>query len=358
MRYFRGLLLPALCLALLAAGCATDNTEKDAALKRLRDAGIPFTSDAFVNTAEKGDVESLKLFIAGGMDPDVNDTETALIAAADSNRKESVEYLLSIKANPDDKSYLGTALCSAAKNGNTEITGMLLEKGADEEFEGPNGTPLFIAAQYGRPELVRQLVERKIDLDWRDPVTGMTPLMIAARNGDNEIVGILCDSGADIEVKDRKDRNAVNYASAGGHSETVSILLEKGAKIKKGRKKGASDALREACGRNDLETMRVLIEEGGADVNSVAFEDMPMLMWAVKNKYFKAAELLVKSGADVNAALKDGTTVLDYALETKNKDIIDLIRGKMGPAPAQDADAKPPAEKPPVPPPPPPPEKQ
>ena len=53
-------------------------------------------------------------------------------------------------------------------------------------------------------------------------------LMIAAINGDTETVEMLIDRGADVNGKDKDGRTALMIAEEFGETEIVNLLREKG----------------------------------------------------------------------------------------------------------------------------------
>ena len=54
-------------------------------------------------------------------------------------------------------------------------------------------------------------------------------MIFVSKKGYLEIVKLLIDSGADINVKDKKGRTALRYAVKNGHLEVVKYLIDKGA---------------------------------------------------------------------------------------------------------------------------------
>ncbi|MEI0608062.1 ankyrin repeat domain-containing protein, partial [Brachyspira pulli] len=54
-------------------------------------------------------------------------------------------------------------------------------------------------------------------------------------------------------------------------------------------------------------------------------ENATPLMWFILNDNTEIAELLIESGADINAKDKNGKTALDYAKEKNNSKIEQLL---------------------------------
>ena len=129
---------------------------------------------------------------------------------------------------------------------------------------------------------------------------GKTALMGAAVNGHTQTVQLLLEKGADVNAVIEKDyrigylekwqvgKTALIYAAANGHTKIVQLLLEK-----------------------------------GADVNAKKYDGSTALMLAADNGHTKIVKLLIEKGADVNAKNNYGLTAYDYA---KNDEIRNLIR--------------------------------
>src|SRR5713226_4459138 len=72
------------------------STAQERTRKKLEAKGIQFTEQAFVDSANKGDADALKLFLAAGMNPNAanSDGKTALVEAALAGRETIVDQLL------------------------------------------------------------------------------------------------------------------------------------------------------------------------------------------------------------------------------------------------------------------------
>lgn len=176
-------------------------TEGGTARTELEKKGYSYTESSFVESAKKGDIDAVKLFLAEGIDINATNErgQTALIRAAEYQRTEVVTLLLGKGADVDKVGgrYARTALTEAAGAGNVVIIKQLVEKGADinaKDYEGT--TPIFFACMYGHVEAVRLLIELGADLNVQAAGMGRTPMSLAKTNGHTEIVQILKDAGA------------------------------------------------------------------------------------------------------------------------------------------------------------------
>jgi ankyrin repeat protein len=99
--------------------------------------------------------------------------------------------------------------------------------------------------------------------------------------------------------------NAVWFAATWGkNANVVKLLVRRGAKPL---------GLFAASYQEDIGTLKLLLKLG-ADINEVAEDETPLLH-SVKWRRFKAAEFLVKAGADVNFRDKKSRTALHVALD-------------------------------------------
>src|SRR5262245_52190727 len=144
-------------------GKNTDKQEpigRDAARIKLGQLSLPFTDEAFLESAANGDVYAIKLFLAAGMNPNVADRTgmTALMWAAGNGSAEMVEALLKAKADVSKRDSRGsTAVSFGAVSGSPSILRALLNSRVDPEIV--NGA-FIVAARRGHAELLRILREK------------------------------------------------------------------------------------------------------------------------------------------------------------------------------------------------------
>jgi Ankyrin repeats (3 copies) len=128
---------------------------------------------------------------------------------------------------------------------------------------GQAATALGEAARYGHTDLMREFFQAGVGVNARDG-GGCTPLMLAASGGHAGAIRLLIEAGADVNARD--DRN----------------------------------------GRTPL-------------------------TWLVAAKhpvraYLEAARLLLDAGADPNIRANDGTAALDWAMDGRPEQLVELLR--------------------------------
>ena len=160
-------------------------------------------------TARVGDVESAKLLLKAGADP--NDSQpdgvSALVLAAHSGNGGVAALLLEHGADPNAFGSGYTALHAAILRSDLNLVKALLARSADPNLRITKGTPL-----------------RRDTTDWNLPATliGATPYLLAARFLEPDIMPVLVAGGADPGVTMPNGANAVMLAAGMGASRTAS----------------------------------------------------------------------------------------------------------------------------------------
>ena len=160
-------------------------------------------------TARVGDVESARLLLRAGADP--NDSQpdgvSALVLAAHSGHGHVAAALLERGADPNAFGSGYTALHAAILRSDLDLVKALLARGASPNLRIAKGTPM-----------------RRDTTDWNLPATliGATPYLLAARFLEPAIMSALVAGGADPALTLPNGADAVMLAAGMGSSRTAS----------------------------------------------------------------------------------------------------------------------------------------
>lgn len=207
-------------------------------------------------------------------------------------------------------------LTSPVPSFNLEIVlGFLLSKGlhVDEGSRIDDDTgeyyppPIMAALAYVKEiETVKIMVEAGASIEVTDQSL-RTPLHLAQTRA---IAEFLCSLGADSSAKDDQGRMPLHTACHEVHADVVDLLISRGASVNEVATEDQWTPLHFAtCGRHHLTSHMYVPEESWNTATSIS--------------RLKTAQILLKSGANIQATAPDGLTALHGAAE---KGDIDLIR--------------------------------
>ena len=183
--------------------------------------------------AAVGDVAEIEKLIKEGESPNLQDSNsrTPLLVAAYRKHHDAVRALLRLGANPNARDLQRfDTLTIAAVNNDIELLKIALEAGADARAIAGNydGTALIAASHLGHAEIVKALIAAKAPLDHVNSM-GWTALImcVVLGNGSKEhiaTVEALVKAGADVDIKDRSGRTALEHARARRYEDMVRII--------------------------------------------------------------------------------------------------------------------------------------
>jgi ankyrin repeat protein len=322
-------------------------------------AGRICTFRAFLlDDIEKGDLDAVKRYLAGGADinaelkdtqdnkrtQDDKDDRTPIHGAAVSGHTEIVRMLVERGADVNTRTTTNgaTPLYLACAYKDVDRVRFLLDHGADANASDKDGgTPLhqviaqadersraiadlllkhgsapdiFAHAQLGRTEKVLALLDEEPDLVHAKGPGGQTLLHIAAANGNLDLVKALVMRGADLEAKNSwAGWTPLHSAACEGRADVVKHLIEHGAKVEVPGEY-SQGILYTASMQGHTEVVRLLIA-AGADINATTVWGYFPLATAAQEGRIEVVKLLLDAGADVNRSVKNGGAVLDAALD-------------------------------------------
>jgi ankyrin repeat protein len=251
----------------------------------------------------RGHVDIMKVLLARGVDADEPNFRgvTPVNIAACLGHLEAVQLLLEKSVNVDLLDVEGRSpLAAAAFNGHLEIVKLLIAKGvaahgaSEREFSS-----LRVASERGHTQVVRFLLDSGADIEIMDKKgRGQRPLHAAAEEGHAEVVRVLLASGANMRVQDDRKRTPLQLATAKGHIDVLKLLLEGGLDLD--ISEDVSLSLIEAAKLGRPEILKLLLAQEGVDV---AVEDargwQPMHHAALAG-HTEILRLLHENGADLD----------------------------------------------------------
>ncbi|KAL3068977.1 hypothetical protein niasHS_015692 [Heterodera schachtii] len=198
-------------------------------------------------------------------------------------------------------SYGKTALMVACSFQKCDIVRYLIEKGAKVDRTDAKGiSSLLSACIDGHLEIVKLLVEGgKADIEKADSVIGWSPLMVASFTEKWVIVRYLIDKGANTDHTDNNGLSIIHYLVDNNNFDECKFLIDKGVNV---NQKTADNLLRStplhlACENGQLEIVKLLVEEGKADIEIANSDGDTALKLAKAKKKDDVVHYLVEKGA-------------------------------------------------------------
>ncbi|CAF3623619.1 unnamed protein product [Fusarium graminearum] len=222
----------------------------------------------------------------------------SVIAAAVISNVEIMQALLEAKADAKSKDLRGwKSLHYAAKNGNTAMITLLLKYGADINAQTYDlWTAASLACRYKHKDALDLLAKNGADLNPQDTITAV-PLKIAIMSGDSSLVLAVC--------------NMLRYSNIDPHEIVIEGLTP----------------LELAIGLGNIGIIDALIDDGAAcnGVSNLTAEVNSPLQVAIMNSRTSTAETLIRKGAEIDRAGRDGTTSLICAVECEELETVEWV---------------------------------
>ncbi|XP_050337219.1 protein TANC2 isoform X2 [Bactrocera neohumeralis] len=240
--------------------------------------------------AIRGHADVVRLLVAAGSSLGQTDTtqRCALVHAARTGRLNVVKYLLACDWTPRPNSQ-------------------------DVSLSAALQQSLIAAAAQDHVSIVEDLLEVDgIDVNLIDEACGELPLTAAARNGCSDTVAILLSKGARIDARNKQDFTALWLAVKEGHWAVVEKLIQNGADMDEPVTAARKTPLMIAAEEGHIELLELLIERGAA-LEAQDEEGFTALSWASLRGRQPAAKCLIERGSNRNHADNKGRTPLDLA---------------------------------------------
>ena len=141
-----------------------------------------------------------------------------------------------------------------------------------------------------------------------------------AQRGDVEKVKALIVSGADVNSRSDLSHTPLMYAVYYGHYEVAKILIEAGADV------NAAHSTTHTVLYHALEAPRLHAEVIQLLLDAVVNMDYTPLTWAIRYRVApEIVAMLIEAGADVNERDENGTPALNTAVRFRRNQLIDIL---------------------------------
>ncbi|KAG8035383.1 hypothetical protein G9C98_006829 [Cotesia typhae] len=215
---------------------------------------------------------------------------------------------------------------------NNKAAQAILEKlpSAAEQFDNKGRNFLHMAIQKGDMESILFLLSIQVDVNSRvQDVTQTPPLHLAVASGNEMLVRSLILAGARINDTDAHRNIALHAAAKAGHAAIVSALLQNNINFDAVNTDG-DNALHVAVREGHVAVVRTLLTECTLDAETVNLKgrnplhelaryadgNTPLLIAYMKGNG-NLCRTLVKAGACLGSMNKDGVTIFNYQVATK-----------------------------------------
>lgn len=176
----------------------------------------------------------------------------------------------------------------------------------------------------GNATKVLSMLEENPDLIYSSDKLGNTALHIAVSNYDIKMARLLISKKIDVNTLTRWDKSALDFACFKGNLEMVKFLVEDvGADVGKHGRRGET-SLFEAIKGNHLKIVKYFIEKVGVNINDLATSGSALCIASFYEKISIAKYLLSKQ-ADCSLFDSKHRSPLHLAVETNNIEMVELF---------------------------------
>lgn len=276
------------------------------------------------------DIEILKIVIDAGCNLDLQNGkgQTALHLAAANEMEEFVRLLCQAGADPDvqDNEHQ-SAIHLATARGYQRIVDFLSErfKASITNRTKDGSTLMHLASSAYNAQAALGFIRKGIPIHMPNK-EGAKCIHIASIRGHVEVVKAIVAKGENVDSRTKDGFTPLHLAVKFGKHELVEALLGLGANLQLKAVKGGETALHLATQVSDGQDCVDLLIRSGADVDAIDSRLETPLHFATRANNIKAVELLLNDGAKLDLQNELGENILHLSVKDSNLILIrDII---------------------------------
>ena len=302
---------------------------------------------------EENNLDRVKELLDSGLDVNTKIDEKhipILIKAVEKNNYGIVKLLIERGADinlKDDGDW--NALSVAYLNGFNDIQELLLEETGrllDDDLRDLYDTirnlrgMALSAIIEGDQDTLVELLDNRLPVNFRD-ADSCTLLINAVKMNNTGIVRLLIERGADVNLRDRKNWDALTWAYFKGYNAIINLLIETGRITEENKMQAESigkeekemqriERLREEfyeyCEEENLDEIRRIITEEKLDINIyITYGRETALSLIAQTNKIEVARLLLDLGSNINQQNENNETPLMHAVEHNRIEMVTLL---------------------------------
>ncbi|KAI2653199.1 Ankyrin-1 [Labeo rohita] len=256
-----------------------------------------------------------------------NEWQTPLHIAALEGDENMLKFLYHCKANPNILDKMDRSpLHIAAEQGHTNVVEILTEKFKSCVLaRTKNGnTLLHIASQYGHPTTTLALLRKGVPLHMPNK-SGAVCLHAAAKRGHTAVVKALLQKGAHVDATSKDGLTALHIAVENCKPQVVQMLLGFGAHVQLRGGRAQETPLHIAARVKEGERAAEMLLKSGADVNAEQENGETAMHVAARHGALQMIQALIQDGGDVTWKSKVGESPLHVAVHHCHAHVLEEI---------------------------------
>ncbi|XP_005479286.2 CARD- and ANK-domain containing inflammasome adapter protein [Oreochromis niloticus] len=230
-------------------------------------------------------------------------------------KKGSGTIVLATSEHTPAQSKSESLIYMAARKGDLLLLEELLKDSDINTVNSSKETLLHVAAENGHLPITELLIRKGARLDLQNDA-GHTALHRAASRGHTELMKALVKAGAPIHNLDLKGKTPIHLAAENRHLKSVKLLVEEEARQSESNRQNMF--LHMAAMEDDWRLAELLLQSG-ATVDALNSHNKAALFYAVKESNEKTMTVLLNAGA------KADYDVINEAINLHQESILQLL---------------------------------